>query len=185
MGKKAWAKKVKATPILREEVPVSTEERPPSPPPQQQPPAPAIPPPPMISLDAMVEFLQQQDPNRDWTAALAGFGQMRGAGAVTTEAPPEPVSHTRVQSEEEPPLATVLPETSEPDSVDLDAIAAHYDSSPEEHEVRISQEQKTQEEGGETETTPTAEPIPQGVAREDIDLNETARKQGLMTDEEF
>ncbi|XP_042035188.1 neurofilament medium polypeptide-like [Salvia splendens] len=32
---------------------------------------------------------------------------------------------------------------------------------------------------------PTAEPIPQEAAREEIDLNETAKKQGLMTDDEF
>lgn len=34
------------------------------------------------------------------------------------------------------------------------------------------------------EETPVAEPITQ-EEREEIDLNETARKQGLMTDEEF
>ncbi|XP_042059441.1 nucleolar protein dao-5-like [Salvia splendens] len=37
----------------------------------------------------------------------------------------------------------------------------------------------------ESEKTPIAEPVPQEKEREEIDLNETARKQGLMTDDEF
>ncbi|XP_042005808.1 ABC transporter F family member 4-like [Salvia splendens] len=43
----------------------------------------------------------------------------------------------------------------------------------------------SREEGDESERTPVAEPVPQGMGKDEIDLNETAKKQGLMTDEEF
>ncbi|XP_042019188.1 muscle M-line assembly protein unc-89-like [Salvia splendens] len=48
-----------------------------------------------------------------------------------------------------------------------------------------SKEQLSREGGDEPERTPVAEPIPQEMAREEIDLNETAKKQGIMTDDEF
>ncbi|XP_042051552.1 uncharacterized protein LOC121796843 [Salvia splendens] len=69
--------------------------------------------------------------------------------------------------------------------MDIDPISAYYGSNPGEGEGRRSEEPTSQEEGDEPERTPAAEPIPQERAREEIDLNETARKQGLMTDQEF
>ncbi|XP_042067073.1 cell wall adhesin EAP1-like [Salvia splendens] len=105
---------------------------------------------------------------------------MGGVGTVPSEISPAPVSHTAVHSEEGTPSATAPSETSVPNSAELDAIAAHYDSGLEEHE-----EKTTQEGSGGTEKTPEAEPVSQEVAREDLDLNESAQKQTLMTDEEF
>ncbi|XP_042012237.1 uncharacterized protein LOC121760666 [Salvia splendens] len=142
----------------------------------------------------MAEFLRQQDPTRNWAAELANFSQIGGqgsptgastAGPTTSEVPPEPVSHAEVQSEEESPSATVPSEASVPNSADLDAIAAHYDSNPEELEARTSQPRKIQEVSCETEETSIAEPVLQEVVRGEIDLNESTQKRDLMTDEEF
>ncbi|XP_042032299.1 proline-, glutamic acid- and leucine-rich protein 1-like [Salvia splendens] len=113
MGKKAFAKKTK--PSCR-----GTPEAHPQP----NPPAPVAQPPPMVSLDAMMAFLRQQDPTRDWTTALTSFGQTGGVGTTSSEAPPAPVSHAAV---------------SVPDSAELDAIAAHYDSDSEERKKKSSQ----------------------------------------------
>ncbi|XP_042003886.1 serine-aspartate repeat-containing protein I-like [Salvia splendens] len=171
MGKKAFAKKIKPH---RQETPEAQPQ--PNPPP----PAPTAQPPPMISLDAMMAFLRQQDPTRDWMTALTSFGQMGGVGTAPSEIPPAPVSHKAVHSEEGTSSATAPSETSVPNSAELDAIAAHYDSGLEEHE-----EKTTQEGSGGMEKTPEAEPVSQEVAREDLDLNESAQKRTLMTDEEF
>ncbi|XP_042059519.1 titin-like [Salvia splendens] len=113
MGKKAFAKKTKPS---RRETP---EARP-----QPTPPAPVAQPSPMVSLDAMMTFLRQQDPTRDWTTALTSFGQTGGVGTTSSEAPPTPVSHAAV---------------SVPDSAELDAIATHYDSYSEERKKKSSQ----------------------------------------------
>ncbi|XP_042003825.1 uncharacterized protein LOC121752801 [Salvia splendens] len=131
MGKKAFAKKTKPS---RRETP---EARP-----QPTPPAPVAQPSPMVSLDAMMAFLHQQDPNRDWTTALASFGQTGGVGTTSSKAPPAPVSHVAV---------------SELDSAELDAIAAHYDSDSEERKKKSSPDRTTPEGSEGTEKTPQAE----------------------------
>ncbi|XP_042059589.1 fibrous sheath CABYR-binding protein-like [Salvia splendens] len=210
MGKKKWAKKQtgeKAPSTYREETPESHPplgERPPNP--QQQEPIPQAPA--MVSLNALAEFLRQQDPNRDWATALAGFSQVGGKSSTTGEAPAvtaaEPIVQPTVQPptsilissaippERESPSATTPPEPSEPsktpqqsDSMDIDPISAYYDSDPGKREARRREEQKSQNRGDEPERMPVAESTPQEMARGEIDLNETARKQGLMTDEEF
>ncbi|XP_042005712.1 uncharacterized protein LOC121754415 [Salvia splendens] len=203
MGKKAWAKKVKgekSTAHRREETPEAqppVEARPPNPPS----PAPVPQAPTMISLDAMAEFLRLQDPIRDWTAALAGFSQIRGAEDVTRGAPSEPNVQSMVQPtisipifaeilpERKSPSVTVLPESSETpqqsDSMEVDHISAHYDSDSDEREARKSREQGSLQGDDEPEKTPAAGTVSQGTAREEIDLDETAKKQGLMTDDEF
>ncbi|XP_041995901.1 translation initiation factor IF-2-like [Salvia splendens] len=110
---------------------------------------------------------------------------MGGVGTAPSEIPPAPVSHAEVQSEEGSPSATAPSETSVPDSAELDAVAAHYDSDPEERKKRASQEETTHEGSGKTERTPEEEPVSHEVEREEIDLNESAQKRSLMTDEEF
>ncbi|XP_042067172.1 immunoglobulin A1 protease autotransporter-like [Salvia splendens] len=70
---------------------------------------------------------------------------MGGVGTAPSEIPYAPVSHTAVHSEEGTPSATAPSETSVPNSAELDAVAAHYDSNPEEHEARTSQEQGDKE----------------------------------------
>ncbi|XP_041991543.1 trichohyalin-like [Salvia splendens] len=181
MGKKAFATKIKP-PSSRREEKAGTQ-----PPPNPQPSAPTLHAPPMISLDAMAEFLRLQDPTRNWAAELANFSQIRGQGNITapSEIPPAPVSHAEEQSEEGSSSATVPSETSVPDSVELDAVAAYYDCDPEERKKRTSQEETTQEGSGETERTPTVETVRQERVREEIDLNESAQKRSLMTDTEF
>ncbi|XP_042038375.1 titin-like [Salvia splendens] len=156
----------------------------------------------------MTEFLQQQDPNRDWAAELAGVSRIGGKWSMTGEAPAVPAAEPIVQPTVQPhtsipissaippkresPSATTPPEPSEPsqtpqqsDSMDIDPISAYYDSDPGERKARRREEQKSREGGDEPERTPVAEFTPQEMARVEIDLNETARKQGLMTDEEF
>ncbi|XP_042012097.1 uncharacterized protein LOC121760505 [Salvia splendens] len=90
-----------------------------------------------------------------------------------------PTSPTTPQEEESPTEAAPL-EPSEPspnhreaEPMDVNPIAAYYDSDP-------------QEEGGSAaEETLVTETVHHEVARGEIDLNETAKKQGLMTDDEF
>ncbi|XP_042059451.1 chromodomain-helicase-DNA-binding protein Mi-2 homolog [Salvia splendens] len=203
MGKKEWATKIKPTSTRREETPKSPpprEERAPSPqPPESTPQAPI-----MVSLDAMAEFLRLQDPNRDWAAALAGFSQMGGKGSMTGGAPSEPNVQSMVQPtvyipisteippERKSPSVTVPPESSEPsqtsqqsDSMEVDPISSHYDSDSDEREARKSREQGSLQGDDEPEKTSAAGTVSQGTTREEIDLNETAKKQGLMTDDEF
>ncbi|XP_042016249.1 fibrous sheath CABYR-binding protein-like [Salvia splendens] len=158
----------------------------------------------MVSLDAMAEFLRQQDPNRDWAAALAGFSQIGGKGSMTGETPSEPIVQSTVQPPSSIPTSSKIlpgrespsiiapPDSTEPsqtpqqsDSMEVDPISGHYDSDAEEREARRREEENGQKGGDELEKTPTAESIPQEAAREEIDLNETAKKQGLMTDDEF
>ncbi|XP_042041378.1 cell surface glycoprotein 1-like [Salvia splendens] len=156
----------------------------------------------------MTEFLRQQDPNRDWAAELAGFSRIGDKWSMTEEAPTVPTSEPIVQPTAQPPTSVLTSSTTPPEwespstttpsepskpsptrketeSMDIDTISAYYDSDPGEGEEKRSEEPTSQEGGDEPERTPAAEPIPQEMAREEIDLNETARKQGLMTDEEF
>ncbi|XP_041995736.1 uncharacterized protein LOC121745857 [Salvia splendens] len=181
MGKKAFATKIKPPSSRREENPGT------QPSPNPQPSAPTQQAPPMISLDAMAEFLRLQDPTRNWAAELANFSQIRGQGNITapSEIPPAPVSHAEEQSEEGSSSATAPSETSVPYSAELDAVAAYYDSDPEERKKRTSQEETTHEGSGETERTPTMETVRQERVRKEIDLNESAQKRSLMTDTEF
>ncbi|XP_042019076.1 uncharacterized protein LOC121766912 [Salvia splendens] len=210
MGKKKWAKKQtgeKTPSTRREETPESHPplgERPRDPQPQK----PIAQAPAMVSLNTLAEFLRQQDPNRDWATALAGFSQVWGKSSTTGEAPAVTAAEPIVQPTVQPPTSipvssaipperesfsvTTPPEPSEPsqtpqqsDSMDIDPISAYYDSDLGEREARRREEQKSQERGDEPERTPVAESTPQEMAREEIDLNETARKQGLMTNEEF
>ncbi|XP_042041242.1 pinin-like [Salvia splendens] len=69
--------------------------------------------------------------------------------------------------------------------MDVDPLSAYYDSDLGEGEWKASEEQKSREEEDESERTPVTELVPQEMEREGIDLNETARKKFLMTDEEF
>ncbi|XP_042003838.1 WW domain binding protein 1-like [Salvia splendens] len=177
MGKKAWATKIKPTSIRREETPKSPpprEERPPSP----QPPEPTPQAPTMVSLDAKGSMIggAPSEPNVQSTV------QPTVSIPISAEIPPERKS----------PSVTVPPESSEPsqtpqqsDSMEVDPISAHYDSDSDEREARKSREQRSLQGDDEPEKTPTAGTVSQGTAREEIDLNETARKQGLMTDGEF
>ncbi|XP_042044213.1 MAP7 domain-containing protein 1-like [Salvia splendens] len=155
-----------------------------------------------------MEFLRQQDPNRYWAAKLVGFSRIGGKWSMTGEAPAIPTSEPIVQPTAQPPTSVPTSSTTPPEwefssttapsepskpspirqeteSMDIDPISAYYGSDPGEGEGKRSEEPTSQEGGDEPERTPAAEPIPQERAREEIDLNETARKQGLMTDEEF
>ncbi|XP_042029884.1 zinc finger CCCH domain-containing protein 18-like [Salvia splendens] len=69
--------------------------------------------------------------------------------------------------------------------MDVDPLSAYYYSDLEEGKWKASKEQKSWEEEDESERTPVVELVPQEMEREGIDLNETARKKVLMTDEEF
>ncbi|XP_042035189.1 proline-rich AKT1 substrate 1-like [Salvia splendens] len=171
MGKKAWAKKIKLTSTCREETPESPpprEGQPPSPQPEPQLPEPTPQAPTMVSLDAMAEFLRQQDPNRYWAAALAGFSQIGGKGSMTGETPSEPIMQSTVQPPSsilisskiplgrESPSIIAPPESAEPsqtlqqsDSMEFDPISAHYDSDAEEREARRREEEKGQKGGDE------------------------------------
>ncbi|XP_042065399.1 proline-, glutamic acid- and leucine-rich protein 1-like [Salvia splendens] len=156
----------------------------------------------------MTEFLRQQDPNRDWAAELASFSRIGGKWSMTGETPTVPASEPIVQPTTQPPTSvptssTTLPEWESPsttapsepskpsptcqeiESMDIDPISAYYDSDPGEGGRKKSEDPTSLEGGDEPDRTPTAESTPQEMAREEIDLNETARKQGLMTDEEF
>ncbi|XP_042028052.1 putative uncharacterized protein DDB_G0294196 [Salvia splendens] len=201
MEKKARAKKIKPTSTRREETPELPPPRegwPPSPQPEPQLPEPTPQAPTMVFLDAMAEFLRQQEPNRDWAAALAGFSQIGGIGSMTGETPSEPIVKSTVQPPSsiptsskippgrESPSIIVPPESAKPsqtpqqsDSMEVDPISAHYDSDAEEREARRREKEKGQKGGDEPEKTPTAEPIPQEAAREEIDLNETTKKTRL------
>ncbi|XP_042050259.1 MAP7 domain-containing protein 1-like [Salvia splendens] len=207
MGRKAFATKIKPTSTRREEKPESPppwEERPPSPQPQPQPSEPTPQAPTMVSLEAMAAFLRQWDPNMDWLAALAGLSQIGGQERVIGENPSEPIvpstatlptpiaTSSGIPPEREAPSTTPPPKSSEPsetpqhsDSMEIDPISAHYDSDSEEREARKGQEQGSLQGAVESEETLTAGVVPRKVAREEIDLNELAKKQDLMTDEEF
>ncbi|XP_042032290.1 fibrous sheath CABYR-binding protein-like [Salvia splendens] len=155
----------------------------------------------MVSLEAMAAFLRQQDPNRDWSA---GLGQIGGQEKVLRENPSEPIvpstatlptpiaTSSRIPPEREAPSTTPPHKSSESsetpqhsDSMEIDPISAHYDSDSEEREARKGREQGSLQGAVESEKTLTAGVVPQKVAREEIDLNESAKKQGLMTDEKF
>ncbi|XP_042019040.1 transmembrane protein 131-like [Salvia splendens] len=69
--------------------------------------------------------------------------------------------------------------------LDVSPLSAYHDSDLGETEGKESEEKKSQGEGDESEKMPVAEPVPQEKEREEIDLNETTRKQGLMSDDEF
>ncbi|XP_042067211.1 fibrous sheath CABYR-binding protein-like [Salvia splendens] len=169
MGKKAWAKKIKPTSTRREETPESPpprEGRPPSPQPEPQLPEPTPHAPTMVCLDAMAEFIRQQDPNRDWAAALAGFSQIKGKGSMTGETPSEPIVQSTVQPPSSIPTSSEIPpgrespsiiappESAQPsqtpqqsDSMEVDPISAHYHSGSEEREARRREEEKGQKGG--------------------------------------
>ncbi|XP_042029968.1 uncharacterized protein LOC121776880 [Salvia splendens] len=69
--------------------------------------------------------------------------------------------------------------------MEVEDIAAYYDSDPEERAERLRKEKQDHLEESAVEGMPVVEHVPQETVREEIDLNETAKKQGLMTDEEF
>ncbi|XP_041995735.1 lysine-specific demethylase 6B-like [Salvia splendens] len=199
MGKKKMAHKQasgKFTSTVRKETPKTPPpitEQPPNPQPQPRPPSPQAPT--MVSLNALAEFLRQQDPNKDWAAALAGFSQIGGQSSLTAETPVVPTPPTSI-----PPSSTIPPEKRSPSTtapseysepfphiepMDFDSLCAYYDSDPAVTEGKKGEEKRSREEGDESERTPVVETVSQRMGREEIDLNETARKQGLMTDEEF
>ncbi|XP_042008983.1 proline-, glutamic acid- and leucine-rich protein 1-like [Salvia splendens] len=156
----------------------------------------------------MAEFLRQQDLHRDWAAELANFSRIGKQGGVTGETPAVPAAEPNVQPTVQPPTSISTSSTTHPErespsaatplepsepsptqeqsnSMEVDPISAYYDSDSGEREERRRKELMSREGEDEPERTPLAETNPQEIAREEIDLNETARKQSLMTDEEF
>ncbi|XP_041995822.1 vegetative cell wall protein gp1-like [Salvia splendens] len=196
MGKKRMAYKQasgKSTPTVRKETPETpppTTEQPPNPQPQPRPPSPQAPA--MVSLNALAEFLRQQDPNKDWAAALAGFSQIGGKSSLTAETPVVPTPPTSI-----PPSSTIPPEKRSPSTtapseysepsppiepMDVDPLSAYYDLDPEVTEGIEGEEKRSREEGDESERTPVAETVPQGMGRED---RSERNGQKARPDEEF
>ncbi|XP_047947878.1 uncharacterized protein LOC125193957 [Salvia hispanica] len=175
----------------------AAESRPPSPQRSQPPPTTQIPA--MVPLDALAAFLKQQDPNRDWTTTLAGFSLTGGMPATsnptptaTTEHPPtttpktsiptfENISST-IAAQSEPSHPSPIHQQTEP--LDVSPLSAYQDPNRGETEDKESGGRASENDKGETEEI-RATDTNIDVAEEEIDLNETARKQGLMTDEEF
>ncbi|XP_042029890.1 histone-lysine N-methyltransferase 2D-like [Salvia splendens] len=202
MARKQTAEKPPLT--RRDETPElqpPTEERPPNPQPQE--PVPQTPA--MVSLNTLAEFLRLQDPNKDWAAALAGFSQVGRESSRTGETLIVPTPETNVQPTMHPPTfiptsSTIPPERRSPSTtapseysepsppiepMDVDPLSAYYDSDPEVTDGKEGEEKRSRGEGDESERTPLAETVPHRMGREELDLNETVRKQCLMTDEEF
>ncbi|XP_047949304.1 titin-like [Salvia hispanica] len=194
MGKKkiTTSEKKSEDPTTMEARPLSTQRSQPAPPPQI---------PTMVPLDALATYLRQQEPNRDWTATLAGFGQIGGVPAIPTPTPEiattvNPPTTTPTSSnptsKKISPTATAPSEPSNPsprqlqtEPLDVSPLSAYQDPNWGETEEKDSEGRVS--EGGEdkSEETPIAEPVTQEAEREEIDLNEMARKQGLLTDDEF
>ncbi|XP_042027087.1 cyclic nucleotide-gated cation channel beta-1-like [Salvia splendens] len=207
MGRKEFATKINPPSTRHERTPEPQqlrEEPPPNPQPSEQ----APPAPPMVSLDTMAEFLRLQDPTRNWATELANFNLARGQGRVTGANPTVAISVTSAQPTSPLPstilISSTIPQgenplveatTSEPaesspthqemEPMEVEAIAAYYDSDPEERSERLRKEKQDREGGGIVEETPVVEPVRQEIVREEIDLNESARKRNLMTDTEF
>ncbi|XP_041995739.1 pistil-specific extensin-like protein [Salvia splendens] len=153
--------------ILRDETPElqpPTEERPPSPQPQPQPPELIPQAPVMVPLNVLAEFLRQQDPNKDWAAALAGFSQIGGGSSMTGGTPVVPNPETNVQPTVHPPTSiptspTTPPEKKSPsmtapsesskpsptyqqiEPMDVVLLSAYYDSNLEERKGKKSREE--------------------------------------------
>ncbi|XP_047943085.1 uncharacterized protein LOC125189908 [Salvia hispanica] len=174
----------------------AAESRPPSPQRAQPPPTTQIPA--MVPLDALAAFLSQQDPNRDWAATLAGFGLTGGVPAtsnptptITTENPPTTTPKTLIPTSENiSPTIAAQAEPSHPslthqtEPLDVSPLSAYQDPNWGETEDKKSGEGASESEKGEAEEIRATEKKID-VAEEEIDLNETARKQGIMTEEEF
>ncbi|XP_042043902.1 retinitis pigmentosa 1-like 1 protein [Salvia splendens] len=156
----------------------------------------------------MAEFLRLQDLTRNWAAELANFSRIGGQESVTGASPTVTASETSAQptaqppstmptspttpQEEESPTAAAPSEPSEPspshqetEPMDVNPIAAYYDSNPEERKQRLRKEKQGQEGRSAAQETPVTETVHHEVARGEIDLNESAQKRNLMTDEEF
>ncbi|XP_042038311.1 cell surface glycoprotein 1-like [Salvia splendens] len=185
MGKKKMARKqTTQTPpsICRDETPElqpPTEEQLPNSQPQEPIPQASA----MVFLNALAEFLKQQDPNKDWAAALASFSQVGDESSTTGETPIVPTPKTNVQPTVHPPTSiptssTIPPEKKSPsttapsessnpsptrqqiETMDVDPLSANYDYLGE-CEGKSSEEQKSREEENESERTLVAEPVPQ------------------------
>ncbi|XP_047949904.1 uncharacterized protein LOC125195748 [Salvia hispanica] len=163
------------------EVQATAETRPPSPQQSQPMPTPQIPE--MVPLDALAVYLMLHDPNKDWTATLAGFSLTGGMPAIPNPTPTK--KPLQWQLHRRNPL-TLFPYTNkQAEPLDVSPFSAYQDPNWGETEEKDSEGKAS--EGGEdkSEETPIAEAATQEAEREEIDLNEMARKQGLMTDNEF
>ncbi|XP_047942833.1 translation initiation factor IF-2-like [Salvia hispanica] len=204
-------KQPSATGEKQSEDPTTMEVRPPNP--QQSRPAPPPQIPAMVPLDALAAYLRQQDPNRDWTTTLAGFGQIGGMPAIQTPAPeilttvnpPTTVPTSSVPtSKKSSPTATtpsksettspVHPQIKPIDAIPLSSYQDPYIGEIEEGEAegregeaegREGEAEGSEKGGDKSEETPVTKTTPQEEGKGEIDLNETAKKQGLMTDDEF
>ncbi|XP_047949318.1 microtubule-associated protein RP/EB family member 1-like [Salvia hispanica] len=179
-------------------VQATAESQPPSPQRSQPPPTTQIPA--MVPLDALAAYLRQQDPNKDWTATLAGFSLTGGMPATsnptptaTTENPPTTTPKTSIPtSEKTSPTVTAQSEPSHPSPIhqqteplDVSPLSAYQDPNWGETEEKESGGRASESEKGEAEEITATEATTDEAEREEIDLNEMARKQGLMTDDEF
>ncbi|XP_047949152.1 endochitinase A-like [Salvia hispanica] len=180
------------------EVQATAESQPPSPQRSQPPPTTQIPA--MVPLDALAAYLRQQDPNKDWTATLAGFSLAGGMPATsnptptaTTVNPPTNTPKTSnqtsgkttatVTAQSEPSNPSPIHQQTEP--LDVSPLSAYQDPNWGEIEEKESGGRASESEKGEAEEIMATEAKIDEAEREEIDLNEMARKQGLMTDDEF
>ncbi|XP_047945649.1 uncharacterized protein LOC125192179 [Salvia hispanica] len=152
----------------------------------------------MVPLDALAAFLSQQDPNRDWTTILAGFGLTGGVPATsnptpttTTENPPTTTPKTSIPTSENiSPTIAAQAEPSHPslihqtEPLDVSPLSAYQDHNWGETEGKESGGGASASEKGEEEEIRATE-VKIDAAEEEIDLNETVRKQGIMTDDVF
>ncbi|XP_047943102.1 uncharacterized protein LOC125189927 [Salvia hispanica] len=195
--RKATNNRASTTGEASSELQPAAESRPPSPQRSQPPPTTQIPA--MVPLDALAAFLRQQDPNRDWTTTLAGFSLTGGMPATsnptptaTTEHPPTTTPKTSIPTSENiPSTIAAQSEPSHPSPIhqqteplDVSPLSAYQDPNWGETEDKESGGRASESEKGEAEEI-RATDAKIDVAEEEIDLNETARKQGIMTDEEF
>ncbi|XP_047943065.1 proline-, glutamic acid- and leucine-rich protein 1-like [Salvia hispanica] len=154
----------------------------------------------MVPLDAQAAYLRQQDPNKDWTATLAGFSLTGGMPAIpsptptaTTVNPPITTPNTsNPTSEKTSPTTTAQSEPSnlspkhqQTESLDVSPLSAYQDPNWGETEEREREEKVREDEKDKAEETTATETRAEEAEREEIDLNEMAKKQGLMTDDKF
>ncbi|XP_047948987.1 PH domain-containing protein DDB_G0287875-like [Salvia hispanica] len=176
----------------------TAESRPPSP--QRSQPTPTTQIPAMVPLDALAAYLRQQDPNKDWTATLAGFSLTGGmpvtpnpTPTATTVNPPTTTPKTsNPTSEKTSPTVTAQSEPShlspihqQTEPLDVSPLSAYQDPNWGETEEKDSGRGVSEGEKDEAEEIMATEATADEAEKEEIDLNEMAKRQGLMTDDEF